>query len=235
MTTNFTDLQDVYLEMERRLQDDVDFCRLMMGKMPTFQGEALRLIQHLDQDLRRLKFLTANQTNIAASVSSTKNPLVHQVIGNPEKNIMGKKVGESRKPITPQALAPTKNKQAEFEAKVGDLYAGFAGLSNQDVANIISKPQGETVLRGVAKRAGVSDYASRDSSELNFGFFDLVREAIAEKESAQLLLDTVDAGIEAEDVEVIEEVAPAKKSRKASASDDSNPIVAAKNKSSMLD
>lgn len=229
MNTNFSDNTDIFLEVERQLQETRDFCFVMMTKVPTFQGEAMRLMQHLDQDLRRLKFLTSNQTNIAASVSGAGNPLVHQVINNPSKNIMGKPVGESRKPITAKTLAPTANKQAEFAAKVQDLYRGFAGLSNQDIANIISRPGGDTLLRGVAKRANLLDYNSRDSSELNFGYFDTIREAIAEREAGTALLETVEADISAEDAEVVEEAAaPTKKSRKSAGSDNSNPIVAKK-------
>lgn len=206
----YTDNHDLFLEMERRFQEDRDFCAEWAIKVPTFAGEAMRLMQHLDQDLRRLKFLTVNQTNIVAAVSGAPNPLVHQIFNNPDKNIMGKKVGGDRKPIQPAATMPTKTKQAKFVAEVADLYAGFPGLSNQDVANILSKPEGATLIRGVAKISDTPGWDSRDASELNFGFFDLIRESIATKESGKNLIagleEQVDSIEDADDIEYAEEV-----------------------------
>jgi len=176
--------QDNLLELERRFQDDLDFINSI--KDPTFTGVKLRFGKHLIQDLNFLKALTNNVTAInALEGSDTKNPLL--VVHDGPKHIMGKLVGTGRVPVTDDTLLPTKSDTAKFANKVSDLYNGYLGLKDSDVLAILNKPGGETLLRGVAKKAGVANWESIDAGDIDFSFFADIREGIKDQAAGKLL------------------------------------------------
>jgi hypothetical protein len=195
------DTQDFYLEVERQLEDLYNFIHETHVKQPTTGGLATRLKQHLMQDIRYVKALTGNVTNITNTASgiagSMTNPLVHSEPAS--KNIMGIDLtGRGVHPVTKKDLTPKKDEAAKFKSDVKDLYAGFLGMKDKDLLNIVSKPGGETLIRGVAKTAGVLDYASRDSSEIDFAFFADIRAAITNKAKGDALNAALDTETETE-------------------------------------
>lgn len=169
--------QDNLLELGRKLQEVQDFVNNV--KDPLFGSVRLRMNQHLLQDINWVSTMTGNASALGAAVADGTNPLLAHHLT--EKRIMGKLVGDGRAPVTADTLIPSNDEKAKFGAKVNDLYNSFLGLKDKDIIAIAGKPGGGTVIRGVAKKAGLPNWDSIDSSELDLSFFADIRAAIKEQ------------------------------------------------------
>lgn len=204
--------QDNILELMRMLQAQQDFINSVQD--PTFGYIKHRLNQHISQDLNWLAMITGNPAIHANAGQSGdgNNPLLNAPVVH---KIMGKEVGGGRRPVTSAMLNPSKDDTAKFVSQVNDLYKGFLALKDRDIINIIGKPGGIPLIRGVAKKAGVPDWEARDSSEIDVAFFADIRAGIKQNDLSNELNASIDAQLKAVDeveyAEAEEEEAPALK------------------------
>lgn len=196
---------DNLLEVERHLQELQDFITSI--KDATFGHVKLRIGGHIQQDMR---WIAAQTGNVTAIEGGTTTDLLKQ---EGPKKIMGKEVGSDRAPVTAGMVAPGKKEKEKFAANVTDLYNGFLGLKDKDVFAIMSKPGGDTLVRGVAKKAGVAGWDSRDTSEIDITFFADIRDGIKANAKISALSEDINKKLADEDeTEEEEETAPKKKS-----------------------
>lgn len=174
MADTATTHQDYLLSYERWLEDGVELLNGFTD--PTFQGTKLRFLRHIQQDKMFVAARTGNVTAIGQHDSGNINPLLN----NGPKTIMGKVVGTGSTPVTPGALAPTKDAVKKFKADVEDLYNNFLGLKDKDIIAILGKPGGTTILRGVAKKARVASAESIGTEDMDMVFFADIRTGIKE-------------------------------------------------------
>lgn len=196
--------QDNILELERLLEDVLDYVDNV--KDDTFGAIRLRLKRHLLQDLNFLRAQSGNVTAITAAQDDNKRDEMF----SGEKFIMGRPINTIQ-PVTPEILTPTKANTIKFANEVADLYNGFAGLKDKDLIAILNKPKGETLLRGVAKKANVHNWDSIEASDIDVMFLADIREAIKQQVRGEELNAAIDGKI------AITDVAQAPKPRKKAA------------------
>ena len=165
---------DNLLETQRMLEEVNDF--LDSIKEPTFGHVKMRLKKHLQQDINWIAAMTGNVANIGRFETSDENPLLK----NSSKKevvhkIMGQPVGANRQPISKVATTPKRDEKAAFKNNVEGMYKAFLSLKDKDIIEILDKPKGETLVRGVAKLAGIKDW---ESCEVDVVLFADIREAI---------------------------------------------------------
>ncbi len=189
---------DNLLELHRLLESVVDFVHGV--KDPKFGHVRLRIMRHTNQDLQWLNALTSNSVNVnRVGTENEKNPLLHS--GNTEVKIMGKLVGKGNKPIEKKHLTPNKNIKAKFANDVTEMHKSFLSLRDKDIIAFLEKPGSETVIRGVAKLAGIKDF---ESCEIDVTLFADIRESIREKARTEKLQSNSAMSLENEDEEVLE-------------------------------
>lgn len=181
--------QDNLLELERMLRDVQEFVNSV--KDPTFGGVRLRMNKHLNQDILWLTAMNGNVNNISSHATSEHtNPL----LGNSEpKKIMGRIVGEARQPIEEKQLRVQPSEKQKFSEDVNSMYKAFLSLKDKDVIATFSKPGGETLVRGVAKLAGIKDW---QNCECDVVLFADIREAIRTKAKSDALNEEIDSQLE---------------------------------------
>lgn len=97
----------------------------------------------------------------------------------PITNFMGEEISLPKK-VTVADLKPDDAEKQAFIARVNQLYGVFNTIAPEGILNDYSRQEDIYVLRGVAKRAGVEDYADH---EVNLGFIEVIGEAIKTKEA----------------------------------------------------
>ncbi len=92
----------------------------------------------------------------------------------PLTHIMGVPI-EYRQPVTKEQLTPTNLERDKFLADRDDLYSKFLELKNDKIFAYWKQPGNDAVLRAVAKKAGVENYAE---AKVNDIFVNAIRKAI---------------------------------------------------------
>lgn len=158
--------EDFIMELERKFQDINDYLDgLDLSQIPTLGHVKMRIKQHVFQDITWLSTLLGG-TPAIRSAEAGKNPLVHNVHGG-EKRIMGVLVGDQRKAVTEASINPEKAEMATFANDVDNLYKGFLGMKDREIEELVAKG-GDTLIRGVAKRAGVEGWEEADMDNMFF-------------------------------------------------------------------
>jgi len=205
---------DNLLELTRLLQAVTDF--LNSVQEPTFGYVKLRVGPHIQQDLRWISVQTGG--GMMTPGQSTTVSTAQALFDETPKTIMGRPINNT--PITPAVVTPSKDEHKKFAANVADLYNGFIGMKDKDIASLLNKTGGTALIRGVAKKAGVSGYDTIDAVDMNVEFFAEIRAGIKENAKFTALNTTVENKLIAneEDAEDEDEVpAPVKQAPKKSA------------------
>lgn len=95
----------------------------------------------------------------------------------PLKSMFGQEIG-LRKPVELEMLQPTKTEQELFIERRDDLYDRFLSLDNDTILKVLNEPNGEPIIRTIAKKAGIEDY--RDAV-INTEFIDDIKAGIEDK------------------------------------------------------
>lgn len=104
----------------------------------------------------------------------------------PITSILGVAVNRPQ-PVTPAMLQPDQMEKDKFLQDRDNLYDQFLRLKNDSLYSKMRQPNGEAVIRAVAKKAGIENYAD---AKLNDLFFNKIREAMkAENDLAQSLAE----------------------------------------------
>lgn len=131
---------------------------------PSLYGNHVpRIINKLNQELNQLKHLAG--MNLGNET----------VQFEPISSFMGEKI-QRREMLDTEKITPSEADKEVFVKKVNDLYDAFPQMANDAILN--SYRADTSVIRGVAKKAGLQNYKE---AELNFLFLDLIRDAIAAK------------------------------------------------------
>ncbi|MFB6453728.1 hypothetical protein ACE38W_00530 [Chitinophaga sp. Hz27] len=83
--------------------------------------------------------------------------------------------------IVPEDLTPKELEGERFVSAVNKLYAEFTTITPEGILNSYVLPEHQLILRGVAKKAGLSDYEER---EINLSFVEEIGQSIIAKEKA---------------------------------------------------
>lgn len=126
---------------------------------------ALRIDTGLTHMVNHLSLLTGNDAEAKSAVK----------IGN-ATSIAGEPIAK-KETVKAEDLDPKDDKVAELKEAVDKVYAGFLNDTNSELLKL-----DKTVLRGVAKKAGLQDYKD---AVLNSKYMDKVKAAI-KKEAANL-------------------------------------------------
>jgi hypothetical protein len=181
-------------ELLRKFEDISDF--LQSVNDPTFNHVKLRIMGHVMQDTAWLRMLSGNVQQFGPTGGGNSNPLVTNNSG--EKMIMGMPVGGVRAPITKETLKPSVDDTKKFTAKVVDLYAAFPSMKDRDLTAILNKPDGEAVIRGVAKKAGVRAW---EEGEVGFAFFGDIRQAMSSQAKGKAMNDALESKLAANEAD----------------------------------
>ena len=92
----------------------------------------------------------------------------------PVTHIMGELVAY-RQPIAREQLEPTNMEREQFLSGRDNLYNQFLTLKNDKIFSFWKQPGNDAVLRAVAKKAGVENYAD---AKVNDIFVNAIRKAI---------------------------------------------------------
>lgn len=106
----------------------------------------------------------------------------------PITEFMGEKIGKVK--VDYSEVSPEQAEKKAFLEKVETLENTISALSATEVLRHYSAPVDQTVIRGVAKRAGVKDFDSREVTE---EFIDELKETIAGKAEASQLQQNIDS------------------------------------------
>lgn len=136
--------------------------------LPVHSHALLGANQQLDNLINRFTFLSGGRP-ASTKVTETK----------PVTNFMGKKIVRPEK-VKQSDLAPEASKKEALLKKVQQLYDGIRGMDPATVLDSYKMPEDVVALRGVAKRAGVKNYAD---AELNEPFIEEIQEGVAAKEA----------------------------------------------------
>lgn len=108
----------------------------------------------------------------------------------PLTKIMGRDV--TRKAVLKEDLQPTLSEKEQLRNRIVDLHDRIPDMYNDKVLEILYEPKGRSILRGVAKLAGVEDWRE---AELTVEFVDKIKTAIeAEKKVDKAVKDADKSG-----------------------------------------
>ncbi|MVT11367.1 hypothetical protein [Chitinophaga tropicalis] len=100
--------------------------------------------------INRLNFMAGRESQINKPVEFP-----------PITEFMGEEIKYAKK-IEKADLTPAEADRQDFIKKVEQLYAQFDSITPEGLLHGYTLPEDQLVIRGVAKRAGVEDYADRD-------------------------------------------------------------------------
>lgn len=137
----------------------------------TQHGATSALIGHsLDQLVNRVHFLGGSAP---VTTATTEFPPITEFMGEPITRSV---------PITEQALTPGQLERQIYTDKVEALYDVIESMFPDKILNSYTIPEDVLVLRGVAKKADVKDFAT---APLNIPFVEAIYEGIAAKRLAE--------------------------------------------------
>lgn len=105
-------------------------------------------------------------------------------------HIMGEEIIR-HKPVDAVDLQPTSQEKEKFLTERDNLYSQFLKLKNDQIYSKAKQPGGPAVIRAVAKKAGIENYAN---AKINDVFIGAIRKKIqAEVDTAEALRDADEA------------------------------------------
>lgn len=119
---------------------------------PEYNGNLLEINTNFRRINSRLVFMGGVLEPESMPSAPTRFP--------PMTSFMGKEIKKNEK-VTEADLNPAEADKQKFLSKVGKLWKELPGISPQSILNAYTIPEDVLVLRGVAKRAGVKDFAER--------------------------------------------------------------------------
>ena len=147
-------------------------------KAPEFVHNLLPINTLFDRILTRLQYM-----------GGVLEPDKHEKVEFPPiTSFMGEEIIHATK-ITPADLNPKEAEKQDYLNKVNKLYAEFESIAPEGILNSYTNKEDVLVLRGVAKKAGVEDYADR---EINLLFIDKIAAAIKAKAQDEKLQAKID-------------------------------------------
>lgn len=105
----------------------------------------------------------------------------------PMTRFMGKEIKQDKTPS--QRLDPQEHAIQLYRKKVNKLYEQIGGMHVSNILNSYTMEDDVMVLRGVAKKAGVTDY---ETKELNEAFVEEIQAGIAAKNEESALQKSID-------------------------------------------
>lgn len=126
----------------------------------------------LDNLINRFAFVAGDSSSVG-NTSGQKFP--------PVTNFMGENI-EISKPITRADLTSKEVEKNKILDKMSELQKVIYDLENKQVLENYSLKEDKIVLRGLAKRAGVEDYAK---AEINEAFIQEIKVGLLVKEAAE--------------------------------------------------
>ena len=150
--------------------------------------------ENLPADLSAIKIRVTNalrqQQNFINALIGTTMTTHGKEDSGPLTHIMGIPI-EYRQPVTKEQLQPTNAERDKFLADRDNLYNQFLELKNEKIFSYWKQPGGDAVVRAVAKKAGIENYAD---AKVNDIFVNNIRKAIkAGADLAQSLKDAEDS------------------------------------------
>ncbi len=158
--------------LAKSLQLVIDEAQGLAPEMGAIKG---RIVNKLTLEVNFINSITGIQT--APVTSAEAGPLTH---------IMGEEI-KRHKPVVAEDLEPTNMEKDKFIADRDNLYSQFLTLKNEQIYTKAKMPMGDSVIRAVAKKAGVENYAD---AKINDIFLSAIRKGIqAEKDLQKSLTD----------------------------------------------
>lgn len=154
------------LAVVKQAQRDVN----LLLKEPIFSNNKLTLNSLFDRLSQRLVFM-------GAVTEPKANPSEGKMHG-PMKTFMGKQINRAAK-VTLDQLTPTEADISRIRQRVQKLYDKFLDLKPEDILRNHRNNDDVTILRGVAKWAGVEDY---ETKALTVNFIEEISLAIIDRE-----------------------------------------------------
>ena len=131
---------------------------------------AINVNSSLGKVVNRLNFITG--TNVQGEKAPKFRPVT---------NFMGEDITLPTA-VKEEDLTPDQAERKSFLDKVNSLYKQFTTVAPEGILKDYTLPEAVLVVRGVAKRAGVEDYADRP---MNMAFMKDIAEGIESKEAEE--------------------------------------------------
>lgn len=155
---------------------------------PLYNGNLLEINANFKRIENRLQFMGGILTDKKADPTGSKKTLT---------SFMGKKLSGAKEDAKAMraSISPSDEKKRIYLEKVGKLYQDISNYPPQSILTNYRRSEDIMVLRGVAKRAGVEDFETR---ELTIQFVQDIITAIQKKEEEGETQAGIDAAVDAQ-------------------------------------